>query len=327
MFAASNQCLLEACPLHHATVRIPGVPDPAHWFSNAPCPPLPTAPVLLWLHGGYYLTGSAIMHAAPMTTWLKQHNTMAILSLEYTLTPDAAFPTALQQSATHGGNAAYVSTSDRSPRLPVAATAWAHPHPRRRQQRWRQPRAGRTAQHPGQDCTHKHHCDTRLATQALASPTPDTTDLAQLLVKDLQTQQLGQPTAALLVSPRVSSVGRYPPGANRRDLLSLRVLRGASLLHVGLPLPPELDGGMLQALTPAPMRLPGARAVLGLGEDAGEREVAEAVLQHPLLTPLHASAGALASLPPMLVTIGAYGWWRAGINNGMQGISKRMRQT
>lgn len=142
---------------------------------------------------------------------------------------------------------------------------------------------------------------------ASSSKSTDHVPLARLVVQEVATYPTPwpQPAGALLVSPRVSSVGRYPADANRRDFLSLRVLQGASLLHVGLPLPAALDQGMLRGLQPASLQLPrGAAGVLGLQEDAATDGVAQALLQHPLCTPLHASPQALEQLPPMLVTIG-----------------------
>lgn len=371
MFGKSVERHLNACTLNHTPVDIPHVPHPALWFSSAALPPPPTAPVLLWLHGGYYLMGTATMHAAPMSAWLKQHesSTMAILSLEYTLTPEAAFPTALQQSAcVHVPAAVHAHPWCRFARLPVVAAAWTHPHPRRYgvgQHAWSVPSSPTIINTGGnsaggnlalatlltiQVCpTHRGHAVTCCTTtshprQAMGDDaaivtrktTPDHLALARLVTQGIATHPTPwlQPVAALLVSPRVSSIGHYPPDANQRDMLNLHVLRGASLLHVGLPLPAELDRGMLQGLTPAALVLPeGSRAALGLGQHATEKDVAMALLTHPLSTPLNASAMALARLPPMLVTIGAWcvscmacvAVWQA--HDAVQGTWRRMRRT
>ncbi len=109
-----------------------------------------------------------------------------------------------------------------------------------------------------------------------------------------------QPRGALLISPRVSSAAQYPPHANARDMLSVRVLR-ASLLHIGLPVPEDVAAcGMVRGLRPAAID----RALLARGGVAPTNLLE--LLDHPLLTPLNAPKEVLGGLPPMFVCMGTW---------------------
>lgn len=100
---------LQKCSLAHTKITIPfphTTPLEAYWFASSPSalPPPANHTILLWLHGGYYLFGCATMHAHAFDAWLRHAGVargdapIAVLSVEYTRTPEVAFPHALQQS-------------------------------------------------------------------------------------------------------------------------------------------------------------------------------------------------------------------------------------
>ncbi len=95
---------VQSAKLHHEKINIPfsndNTPLQAYWFGTTTLLPPPTThTIVLWLHGGYYLVGCATMHAHAFDAWLRHaHTHLAVFSLEYTLTPEVAFPHALQQS-------------------------------------------------------------------------------------------------------------------------------------------------------------------------------------------------------------------------------------